>query len=660
MALKYCYKKYEHLHEMEQFSELLPKLAHFFKNKPETAYFVACGEQKVNGRALDALLITPYIVAGIEFKNYANDGDIVRVIDNDVRDSWLVYNANGQPIMVDKNQQLFVKGQGGNKEKGKEDFTNPYSQGHSNRQKLRDALKNMGIGKTVLGDDRRKYSDRVPYFIVFTKNLDLKSKCEMQPDTKIWLKVTTNNKFISVLDSKLKEYKAPAFTEGEILRFLNHWGFDDLRDPSEWSRHKYTLYNNANNHSDKQENPKRQGNAQKVKVDINTTPPMQDINTQRLEFMKKYVDLTQKGDLLFLFIMSLVMAGTMAWRWWWESQSRLINICMLLIVAFCVGFSFYIRNSHKTRSLASRGELVDGVLQMKGVNKFSLGSIALCHAAWIVLAGLLYLLADPLKSQIPDVTDAFYGAFYGMLRLMCDLLKSCAVAFGGITLISLAFRLLNLNVDTFHEATPTAISSLAMMPCTRSDISSEKGVAKEFWEDLWKWLRTLIAMSAYVAIFWVALTYFFDHDQFAAKYRYWPLRHNPEKVETIESPTDKQTELFQSVQPDRQDKASTTKASPVQEESQEVVKVTSLSFRESNIKLGYGDSYDLRQLLIVEPQDANEPLLWSVSPLLHTSDHLTIDSQTGIVTCYIKEDNQIVVAVTSESGKEATLTVNGR
>jgi uncharacterized membrane-anchored protein len=651
MALKYCYKKYEHLHEMEQFSELLPKLAHYFSNKPETAYFIGCGELKVNNRALDALLITPYAVAGIELKNYADDGDIVRVIDNDSPESWLVYHSNGRPKMADNIRQLSVSGG---------EFANPYSQAHSNRQKLRDSLKFMGIGKSVLGDDIRKYSDRVPYFIVFTKDLDLESKCEMLPDIKRWLKVTTNNKFISALDSKLREYRNPVFTDGEILRFLNRWGFDDLRDPSEWSRHKYTIYNNGSNHTDKQENPRRQGSTQNIKVDFNSRTAMQDVNMQRSQSIRQYVDLTQKGDLLFLFIMSLVMAGTMAWQWWWESQSRLVNICMLLIVAFCVGFSFYIRNSHKTRSLASRGELVDGVLQVKGVNKFSLGSVALCHAAWIVLAALIILLAGPLKSRIPDAPDTFYGASYAMMRLMCDLLRNSAWAFGIITAVSLLLRLLNLKADTFHESTSTAVNSLAMMPCTRSDISSDKGVAKEFWDDLWKWLRTLIAMSAYATIFWVALTYFFDYNLFAAKYRYWPLRHHAEEVETVETPSDKPTELYQSPKPDRRKKNSESESIPVIEKPQGLVKVTSLSFSKSYIYLGYGESYDLRNLLIMEPQDANEPLSWSVSPLLHTSDHLTIDSQTGIVTCYISHGKQIVVAVTSESGKEATLTVNGR
>lgn len=230
MALKYFYNRYKHAEETEQFSELLPKLTNYFCDKSETAYFIGCGEMCVNGRSIDALLITVNAFVGIEFKNYAEDGDIITVIDNDSQGSWLVYNPDGTPKKDVKGEHLYVKGG---------QFENPYSQAHSNRQILSKTLKESGIAASVI-KDRKAYSGRVPFFVIFTKNLDLEARRTLTPNTKSWFKVTTNSKFIDELDSKLKSYKEPAFTEEEILNFLERWGFNELHDPSEWSRQKYT------------------------------------------------------------------------------------------------------------------------------------------------------------------------------------------------------------------------------------------------------------------------------------------------------------------------------------------------------------------------------------------------------------------------------------
>lgn len=648
MALKYCYHKYENSHETEQFSELLPKLANYFSKKQETAFFVACGEMKLNGRAFDALLLTPYVVVGIEFKNYAKDGDIVRVIDNDVAGSWLVYHSDGQPVMEVKDgvrQLLSVEGG---------TFSNPYKQAYSNRQKLRDSLIELGMGKTVL-KDVEDYSRRVPYFIVFTKNLDLESKCEMLRGTKQWLKVTTNNQFISVLDSKIGQYTIPAFTYEEILNFLNRWGFGDLRDPSEWSQQKYEIEHEENSPSDKQNTP-RNSDFDKNN-DYKPSTSMQDMEIQRSQFMRMCVNLVQNGDMVFLFLMSFVMSATMACLWWWKSQSNIINIGMLLIMAFIVGFCFFIRKDHQTRKLHNNGECVDGIFQMKGVNKFSFGSVFLCHLGWLMLAALFFLSADPLRDQIPASSDRYYGAFYALLRLMCVLLKNCAAVFGSITLLSLLFRLLNLRDDTFHEKSSPIISCLAMMPCTRSDISSDKSTVKEYWDDLWKWFRTLIAMSACVVIFWGVLTLLFDRELFVEKFRYWPLRQIVEKTNMVDT-----SETQFNDKPDEQrtsgpDNSVTNKEPAIQEKTQKLVKVISLSFSQSSVHMRYGETYNLRQLLVVEPQDANEPLHWSVA----NNNYLSIDNQTGVLTSYMSGNRQFAVAVISDSQKaEATIMINSR
>lgn len=646
MALKYCYCRYEHPHETEQFGELLSKLANYFSNKRETAYFIACGEILVNGRAFDALLLTPYAIFGIEFKNYASDGDIIRVIDNDVEGSWLVYHSNGQPLMVVKDgerRQLSVDG-------GK--FSNPYKQAFSNRQKLRDSLKELGLGKSVL-NDVEDYSRRVSYFVVFTKDVDLESKCEMLHGTKQWLNVTTNNKFTSSLDSKLKSYSKPVFSDDEILHFLSRWGFDDLRDRSEWDKQKYEIG---------KENPfsAKQNTTRDTKIDFNMnfrpSSAMQDMEMQRSRFMRKIIDLSKDGDLVFTFLMSFVMTLTIARLWWWENQKDIVVIVLLFVLAFWVGYSFFIRDSHKTRRLSNRGEFVDGSLQVMGVNKFTFGSVLLCHIGWVALAALLYLSADPLKSQLPESSDKFYGAFYAMLRLMCVLLKNCAAVFGSITLFSLLFRLLNLRVDTFHEKVSSVINCLTLMPCTRSDISSDKGTAKEYWDDLRKWFRTLVAMSAYVVFLWVGFTFLFDRELFMTKYRYWPLKQNVEKANVAGEviPSDKPVEPIRKMKSENNVKE---EEATIQKEPQKFVKVISLRFNTSSLHMRYGETYNLRQLLIIEPYDANEPLEWSVA----NSDYLSIDSQTGEVTNYMSGGKQSVVAVTTESQKiEASIMINSR
>ena len=101
-------------------------------------------------------------------------------------------------------------------------------------------LKDSGIAASVI-KDRKAYSGRVPYFVIFTKDLDLETRRTLTPNTKSWFKVTTNSKFIDELDSKLNSYKDSAFTDEEILNFLKRWGFNELHDPSEWSWKKCTV-----------------------------------------------------------------------------------------------------------------------------------------------------------------------------------------------------------------------------------------------------------------------------------------------------------------------------------------------------------------------------------------------------------------------------------
>ena len=132
MALKYFCNGFEHPNETEQFGKLLPIIDKYYCNKEETAYFIGCGELKINNRALDALLISPKVVVGIEFKNYGDDGDYVKVVDNDV-DRWYVYSSDKKSKYRKDGTELYVEG-GAN-------YNNPYSQAFSNRQQLSSSLR---------------------------------------------------------------------------------------------------------------------------------------------------------------------------------------------------------------------------------------------------------------------------------------------------------------------------------------------------------------------------------------------------------------------------------------------------------------------------------------------------------------------------------------
>lgn len=85
--------------------------------------------------------------------------------------------------------------------------------------------------------------------------------------------------------------------------------------------------------------------------------------------------------------------------------------------------------------------------------------------------------------------------------------------------------------------------------------------------------------------------------------------------------------------------------------------IRELQFVRSSISLGYGKSYDLRQLLAIEPHNATESLSWSVA----NSNYLSINAKTGVVTSYMSPSQQFAVTVTSKSGNaEATIMINSR
>lgn len=94
------------------------------------------------------------------------------------------------------------------------------------------------------------------------------------------------------------------------------------------------------------------------------------------------------------------------------------------------------------------------------------------------------------------------------------------------------------------------------------------------------------------------------------------------------------------------------------EEQAKDIKIRELQFVRPSIQLGYGESYDLRQYLAIQPHNATESLSWSVA----NGNDLSINAKTGVVTSKMSSHSQqCVVAVTSESGKaEATIMINGR
>ena len=623
MALKYFCNGFEHPNETEQFGKLLPIIDKYYCNKEETAYFIGCGELKINNRALDALLISPKVVVGIEFKNYGDDGDYVKVVDNDV-DRWYVYSSDKKSKYRKDGTELYVEG-GAN-------YNNPYSQAFSNRQQLSSSLR-----ENVKDVNIKELSKRVPFFIVFNK--EIKIMGEISKTNELWLKIVTNSGFIDSLNLTIKD-KTPILTDSQIRNYLSRWGFRDFHDPSEWSTHKKSF-----NYGNKEQSNNTFGRTEQTPTTITTS---YSSGQELSQLSRKYMELARKGDIVFLFLMSFVMTFTMAQRWWWDSQKNLINIIIIIVVSFLIGLFFVVRSYHKTRPVPKSGEYVNGIPLIKGLNKFSFGAVLLSHFSWMVLAALFCVFMDPLRNLIPANSETFYGSFYALLRTMCVLLKSVGYVIGGITIVSFIIRLLSINSSTFHNQTSTK-DCLSMMPCTRSDISIDGDVIKDYWADLWRWFRVIIVMSAYVALIWVGLTLLFDMDFFKEKYRYWPLKYKTEQVDTkIDVEPTKTLKSFgnKNGKPGKTDYVGQPKT----------IKIRDLHFSRSSIKLRNGESYNLRQLLVIEPQNATESLSWSVA----NSDYLSIDAKTGIVTSNMYGSQQFTVTVSSKSGNvEATIMVNG-
>ena len=623
MALKYYYEGYEYTHEDQQFEVLLTLLNNYFLYKNKTAYFIGFGERKINNKALDALLILPEAVIGIEFKSYGNDGDIAEVTDNGV-DPWYVYDSNGNPKHDNDGNLLYVK--------GGTDGKIPNEQASINRRGLTSSLLefDQDSGYNAI-KDKNEISIHTPYFIVFNKELIIREN--FSRSNKLWLKVTTNNSFIHALEECLKD-KTTLLSDKEIVAFLDRWGFREFHDASDWSTHKATVI---------------QRKKQKEQITFTPTnvygikPSQSNVFTQ---LSGKYKKLAQKGDMAFLFLISFAMTLTIAKRWWWDTQDNIVNIAIMFVVAFFVGLFFVISSSHKTRAVPVKGELIDDMPQIIGLNIFSYGSVIFSHLSWLGLSAILCIFADPIRDFIPNNSEAFYGAFYGLLRIMCILLKTAGYVMGSITLASFIFRILSINNYSSQNNSPSSFSFLTMMPCTRSDINIDNNQMTEYWYDLWRWFKNLIKMSAYITIIWVLLTFIFDSNLFKSKYNYWPMTNKTEtNVKPSKQAKEKEEEQEDSI-PGR----------PHGTVRPTIIKIQQLEFNKPSIKLGYGESYDLRKLLIIEPQDATEPLSGSVAD----RKYLSI-TETGIVTSRMSEDLQFIVTVTSKIGKhEASIMINSK
>jgi len=355
--------------------------------------------------------------------------------------------------------------------------------------------------------------------------------------------------------------------------------------------------------------------------------------------------------MLFLAFMSLAMVLTMAIRWWWTVQDDFFNIGASIIVSFFVWAGFVWHYIHHTRKVPKNGRIINGMPKIKGLNVFSPGSTILCNGIWIGIAITFYFLFD--KIFIPARSNIAYS----LIRTMLPLLLNSAITFGFLAFASCFLKLTNLKGYNINKDNVSTKYSIAMMPCTRSDISVDG--YKDFFLDFFMWLRALVYMSVVVSIVWVALTFFFDRRQFIYKFHVPPFI--PGKEHVIEKSEQHPSSLLNN-SPTRTEKRVNKKIHGIdtfRDKETKTIAISSLRFRDESIQLKYGETYDLRQLLEIAPQNANEPLLWDASISKIHSGYIAIEKKTGVITNYMSPLQQTLVLVRSKSGKaEAQIMIN--
>ncbi len=456
---------FSHPHEQEQLDTILPILDNYFSGNTN-AYLLA--NVNFGGVEPDAMLVTTNYVIGIEFKDYgSNNRDTPQKVVCMENGPWNVLKYNGDPIKDKEGNALSVKGG---------TFGNPYDQANYNRKIVKGDLSNF------LHSD--KIGNSVFWFIVFNRYME----ADVQNLNAPWLKVLTNDSIVRQLNLI---GSAPIFKDDNVIR---GW----------LARHGISIFCSIFEYPHKKP------------VVIKESPKYYPDNQQLIkELSDDYAEKANRGRIVFLFFMSLVMSLTMMFRWWWNTRPDWLNIGGMIVVTLIVWHIFVSYTKHHFRNVPKDGEIVDNRAYINGLNRFNWISIALNHVCWFLVAFLLVAFL-PICVEILPVHRF---AFYDMLGLMSILLYNCGIAIAIGTIISFFYRIFEKITGVDDNRTIISKLSLSMLPISRLDISFEG----YFVRDLRRWIRILIYMSAIVPILWFVFTFFADKELVKQKYTYWPL-----------------------------------------------------------------------------------------------------------------------------------------
>ena len=455
---------FSHSHEQEQLDTILPILDNYFSGN-KNAYLLA--NVNFGGVEPDAMLVTTNYVIGIEFKDYGSKNkDTPQKVVCMENGPWNVLKYNGDPVKDKEGNALSVKGG---------TFGNPYDQANYNRKIVKGDLSNF------LHSD--KIGNSVFWFIVFNRYME----ADVQNLNAPWLKVLTNDSIVRQLNLI---GSAPIFKDDNVIR---GW----------LARHGISVFCSIFEYPHKKP------------VVIKESPKYYPDNQQLIkELSDDYAEKANRGRIVFLFFMSLVMSLTMMFRWWWNTRPDWLNIGGMIVVTLIVWHIFVSYTKHHFRNVPKDGEIVDNRAYINGLNRFNWISIALNHVCWFLVAFLLVAFL-PICVEILPVHRF---AFYDMLGLMSVLLFNCGIAIAACTIISFFYRIFEKITGVDDNRTIISKLSLSMLPISRLDISFEG----YFVRDLRRWIRILIYMSAMVSILWFVFTIIADKELVKQKYTYWP------------------------------------------------------------------------------------------------------------------------------------------
>ena len=638
MALKYYLKGFDHQHELSQFSRVLGILKDYYSQKSEIAYLI--GGPRNNGCDLDALLLTSKFVVGIEFKNYGNDGYSVDVTEN----AWFLCDAGGRAVLDEENNPVEIKG-GSQK--------NPVDQAGINRRGLRDSLMNFLYRNRLTGDERRRKENEVishvPWFVVFNKELTIQNR--MGDNTKKWLKVVTNSSLTDTLELKSREYRGVFMSDTDIRKYLEELGFRDLKD-AETYREPVMGGARSTRPQSNQGSTSTGGSSSSSRWGTN---PMGGGWESFPGLSKYYYKLAERGELVFLALMSCIMAYMMMQRWWWGSQSMAMNIGGMIVVAFVVWLMCVPVYTQHTRKVPKNGEMIDGIPRIKGLNKFSFSSVFFCHVCWVLFAGVVYYFLPLFLNRI--INDQY--AFYGLLRIMCSLLQQCVRVIGIWAGVSFLYRLYEMCANTLDENSLFSRYCLIMMPFTRSDIT--KRTLPDYRKDFVKWIKALLNMSSLIPVIWVALTYFTDNNQFMDRFHYWPFKTVQVEQTSTDSlsddnvgNTDGQTQKNSSATKNGKTTSTLSETLPPPPVVNPI-NVDRMYFEEGKggfIKLGQ----TLQLHLKVEPADCDEEFTFEYAKDANQNEIIRVDN--NLLVTPIREGQSLIVVTSSRTKTEAQYLVH--